>query len=106
MNTDKSSIVRWIMVTYDNIDIINDRLAIIRKGDKELKFLVVEPQNVKIQTYSTNPQNEFEDKNPDTLMIGFEVNMKAGEEKTLCVVLIPGDNIIPDEMNCRKLSDW
>ncbi len=106
MNADTSSTVRWAMLTYDNIEIISDHQAVIRKGNKELTFLVVEPQNVKIQTYSSNPQNEFEEKNPGTVMIGFELNLQANEEKTLCVVLIPGNNIYSDRFNNKKLSDW
>ena len=106
MNADTSRIVRWAMLTYDNIEIISDHRAVINQGNKKLTFLVIEPRNVKIQTYSTNPHYEFEEKNPGTLMVGFEVNLKAGEEKTLCVVLIPGDNIYTDKYNNKSLSDW
>ncbi|MFC2116409.1 heparinase II/III family protein [Bacteroidota bacterium] len=106
LNTEKSGTVRWAMLTHDNIEIIEDKLAIIRKDGKELRFFVIEPQKVKIQTYSTKPENEFEDENPGTRMIGFEVELQPEEEQTLMVVLIPGDNDLPDEINSVELSDW
>lgn len=106
INDETDANVRWAMLTHDNIEIVNDKLAIIRKDGKEIKFLVVEPENAKIQTYSTKPKLEFEDENPNTIMIGFEVNLKANEEETLKVLLVPGDNVAPEEVNHGKLEEW
>ncbi len=105
-NNESPANVRWAMLTHDNIEIVNDRLAIIKKDGKELKFMILEPENAKIQSYSTDPPNDFEDKNPNTLMIGFELDLKANEKQTLRVALIPGENTIPENFKSMKLADW
>ncbi len=105
-NNESPANVRWAMLTHDNIEIVNDRLAIIKKDGKELKFMILEPENAKIQTYSTDPPNDFEDKNPNTVMIGFELDLKANEKQTLRVALVPGKNTVPDNFKSMKLADW
>jgi len=94
------------MVTHENIKIIDNNSAVIRKGNKSLKFHVVSPKNVEIRTYSTDPPNDFEDKNTGTKMIGFEIDLKPNQQVDLVVLLVPEGTDIPTEINLDKINDW
>ncbi|MCZ6704215.1 MAG: hypothetical protein O6940_14395 [Ignavibacteria bacterium] len=106
VNVNKANILRWSMVTQENIQITGHNSAVIRKGNETLKFQVVSPINVEIRTYSTDPPNDFEDKNPGTKMIGFEVDLKPNQEVELIVLLVPEGTDVPIEINLDKINDW
>ncbi len=106
VNIDTTGKLRWSMVTHENIKIIDNNSAVIRKGNKSLKFHVVSPKNVEIRTYSTDPPNDFEDKNTGTKMIGFEIDLKPNQQVDLVVLLVPEGTDIPTEINLDKINDW
>ncbi len=88
-NTNRKSTVRWSMVTHDNIKINKNNTATIKEDGKRLTFKVISSKNITIRTWTTNPQNDFEDKNPGTERLGFEIQMSPGEKTELEVHLIP-----------------
>ena len=54
----------------------------------------------------TDPDNNFEDMNPNTRMIGFEIELKPNQREELVVALIPGRaDTIKNFMN-KPLNDW
>ena len=106
VNIDTTGKLRWSMVTHENINIIDNNSAVIRKGNKSLKFHVVSPKNVEIRTYSTDPTNDFEDKNPGTKMIGFEMDLEPNQEVELIVLLVPEGTDMPNKINLDKINDW
>jgi hypothetical protein len=108
VNTNTPSNVRWAMVTADSIDIIEPNKGIIYKDGKLLHFRILKPKNAEIKTYSTDPPNDFEDKNPGTIMIGLELNLKANESIEIEVLLVPGSKEIPndDDLDMAKLDKW
>ena len=106
VNIDTTGKLRWSMVTHENIKIIDNNSAVIRKGNKSLKFHVVSPKNVEIRTYSTDPPNDFEDKNPGTKMIGFEMDLEPNQEVELIVLLVPEGTDMPNKINLDKINDW
>jgi len=106
VNIDTSGKLRWSMVTPEDIKITDHNSAVIRKGNKSLKFQVMSPINVEVRTYSTDPPNDFEDKNPGTKMIGFEIDLKPNQKVELIVLLVPEGTDIPNEINMDKINDW
>ncbi|NQT26879.1 heparinase II/III family protein [candidate division KSB1 bacterium] len=105
-NNDATSIVRWGMVTHDSVEMVDELTAIIQKEGKSLTFQVVQPSDAKIQLYSTDPQNDFEDKNPGTVMLGFETELAPNQEKDLIVLLIPEGTNPPKQIRTTKLVEW
>ena len=106
VNVNNTNTLRWSMVTHENIKITDHNSAVIRKGNESLKFQVVSPINVEIKTYSTDPPNDFEDKNPGTKMIGFEIDLKPNQQVEMVVLLVPEGTDIPNEINLDKINDW
>ena len=59
-----------------------------------------------MKTYSTTPENDFENNNPGTVMLGFELDMKPDETKELTVLLVPEDSRMPEIDQIHPLRDW
>ena len=106
MNIDKTQTVRWNMVTHNRIQLLNSQAALIQEEGKGLRFQILQPEEAKISLASTDPKNDFEDKNPGTRMIGFEIDLKPDETKTLVVLLIPDDAPIPGQVPSQTLGNW
>jgi len=92
INISQESTLRWSMVTHDNIKIKDNKTAVIRKDGQQLIFKVISPEKINIKTWTTNPQNSFEDGNPGTKRIGFEVKLNPDEKQEIEVHLIPENN--------------
>ena len=107
-NADEQVNLRWTMVTHDNIEITGPGTALIRKDGKQLQFKIVSPPNTEIKTYTTDPQNDYESKNPGTKMIGLEVNLDADEAIEIVILLIPGgdDSESRNAKSMVKLEEW
>lgn len=108
VNSDTPSNLRWAMVIPDSIDILEPTKAIIHKNGKLLHFRIIKPKNAKIKTYSTDPPNDFEDKNLGTKMIGLELNLKPNESTEIEILLVPGSKEMPndDDLDLAKLDKW
>lgn len=87
-NNGRKSTVRWAMLTHEDIEISGTR-AVIRKDGKSLTVEVVAPRGACPRTWSTDPQTDFEDKNPGTVLLGFEAGLEAWQAGTIEVRLIP-----------------
>jgi hypothetical protein len=106
INGNQASKIKWNMLTQKNIQIVDSKKAIIRKDGKALIFRIIRPEGVSISTYSSDPDNNFEDKNPNTQMIGFETELKQNQKEVFLVALIPGEmDTIKNFMN-KPLNDW
>jgi hypothetical protein len=59
-----------------------------------------------MKTWSTAPTNDFDAPNPGTIMIGFEIKVRAKEEIAHSVLLFSGGNekFVEDKVNA--LTDW
>lgn len=88
-NNDQTSDVRWAFCTHDNIQMLSLSEALILKDGKRLRMKVNSPSNAKISLYSTTPENDFEDDNPGTVMLGFTTKLNPGEQVVLEVELHP-----------------
>jgi hypothetical protein len=106
VNNQEAAMVRWAMLSYDSIQFIDDHEAIIRKDGKALSFLILEPKEAKIQSYSTSPDLKIEENNPGTAMIGFELQLEANETISFEIALIPGGKKDHSSYTSGKLSEW
>jgi hypothetical protein len=106
INGDQTSRIKWNMLTQKNIQIMDSKKAVIRKDGKSLIFKVISPENVSINTYTTDPDNNFEDKNPKTQMIGFELELKPNQKEEMVVALVPGKVDTLKHFLNKPLNDW
>ena len=100
--------VRWVMNTPAEVAENAPGRALLAQGDKRLLFQVLEPEGAVVETWSTEPHNEWDSPNPGTRQVGFEVLVPAGAERALSVLLTPGSVLdkAPDTPPLRPLREW
>lgn len=85
---DKTTKVRWQMVTGSNVQLGN-REATLTNGGKIMKLKVQGPETLQMKTWSTAPTNNYDAQNPGTIIVGFECEIAANSREFFEVVLIP-----------------
>ncbi len=104
--SDKETTVRWTMVTPATVKLLENGIAELIQNNKKLQIKVIEPANVTLQTWSTEPVQPFDAPNPGTSLVGFEAKIPANTQTSLTVLLIPQDVVIKDEKKVPALNNW
>lgn len=104
--SDKETTVRWTMVTPAKVQIKENGTAELTQNNKTLQIKIIEPANVTLQTWSTEPVHDYDAPNPGTTLVGFEVKIPANAQVSLTVLLISQNAIIKDEKKISSLKDW
>jgi len=86
----KAANVRWGMVTPGTLQTESAQTGWLTKDGKRLKFEVVSPANLTLQTWSAAPPHDFDEPNPGVRIAGFNVPVAAGEKVRVRVILTPG----------------
>ena len=82
-----STVVRWNMLTPADFAIEDDHTFRLEKDGKTM-YLKVEATNpIVLKTWSTAPTTDFDEANPNTVLVGFESIIAAGKEYKFCVKL-------------------
>ncbi len=86
----KTATVRWAMVTHADVKVEGPGLATLSQAGKKLAFRVLEPAGAAVKIYQTDPPpSALDARNGGTRMIGFEVQVPAGQTQRLVVQLVP-----------------
>ena len=101
----KTTIVRWNMVTYSNVNLGDNEATLIDDG-KILKLKVSGPDNIVMKTWSTAPTTNYDAKNPGTIMVGFECEIAANTKESFEVLLVPEDAYDIAEFIDKSLAEW
>ena len=104
---DKAAVVRWAMVAPGKVEMLSSDRARLTEKDKTLLFDVHCPKPIQLKRYSTDPPEEWDEPNPNTYLIGFEVELKPHETIRLAVTLTPGSTDKKhDVLPLKPLSAW
>jgi hypothetical protein len=86
----KAAKVRWGMVTPAQLKPDGVSRAWLEKDGKRLRFEVLSPAGVTIQSWSAEqPPRDYDLRNPGISIVGFTVPIQAGEKLSLKVLLSP-----------------
>ena len=77
------------MMTPAEINIIDNKTAVLMQKGKKVTLRIAEPSDAVLTTWSTAPPSDFDAPNPATTMIGFEVQKAAGQIIPLTVLFVP-----------------
>lgn len=102
---DKSTRVRWNMVTLSHVELGNKEATLTDDG-KTLYLKVLGPDNIEMKTWSTAPTNNYDAENPGTIMVGFECKLPANTKETFEVLLVPGKAKESADFLNVKLEEW
>lgn len=103
---EKTSTVKWAMITPAEVRIMGDGTAELTQKGKKLQIKVLEPTNVVLKTWSTQPSHDYDAPNPGTTLVGFETTVSANSTSTLNVLLIPEGIEVNKETKIPSLNDW
>lgn len=103
-----STRVRWNMLTPATIEKKSDHEAILKQKDgTKLLLRIDSPANTQICTWSTKSTNSYDSPNKNTIFIGFEYDIQAGEKVSLQVSLIPISTINGKrKLFMEELNKW
>jgi len=101
----KPTVVRWTMMTTATPELAEKSILLTKDG-KKLLLKIESDVSVTTKTWSTTPATTYDAQNPGTTLVGFEMNLKANEKKSIQVLLITETaNEKNTEFN-KKLADW
>ena len=103
---DKAATVRWAMVTPAKVSITGNKDALLKKDGKTMRFTVVTDAKIRLQTYSTAPQADYDASNGDTRLIGFEVSLSSGQSARTVVVMSPSKAKGNAAIDLPGLLEW
>lgn len=104
---EKPAAVRWAMVAPGKADILSPTVARLSEKGKTLLFELHCPEPTHLKLYSTEPPNEWDEPNPNTYLIGFEITLKPRQAIRLAVTLTPGSvDKKRDILPLKPLSQW
>jgi hypothetical protein len=89
IESSSASSVKWAMITSADVKMVNSQTAELTLNGKKLFLKIIEPSDAKINMWSTGPVNDYDEPNPGTSKIGFEIALQAKSKTTLTVLLIP-----------------
>jgi len=104
-STAKTTTLRWTMVTPAEVKINGSGTALLTQNGKSLQIKVVEPANAVITTWPTTPNHDYDEANPGTIRVGFEVSIPANSKCSITVLLIP-EGVKENNMKLLVLKDW
>lgn len=102
----KPATVRWNMITPAKVKLTSDTTAILMQDGKKMRFEVLTDSKVKLLIESTKPRSKYDAENPDTRMIGFDVELKSDEKAAIRVVMTPGGIAKTALSEIKSLENW
>ena len=102
---DKTTHLRWQMVTYSNVD-LGDKEATLTDNGKILKLKVQGPDNLVMKTWSTDPPQSYDAENPGTIIVGFECEIPANTRESFEVIMIPETMGAQGDFLGKTLDEW
>ncbi len=95
--------IRWGMATNAKVT-LKGNAATLEQAGETVYMEVTSPKGAMLQVYDLeNPPNDYDSKNPNTRMVGFEVELPANATETLAVSISPKETSVID---LSPLADW
>ncbi len=102
----EASTIRWTMLTPAEVTITGSNTAVLSKNGKKLTLLVKAPAVLTMKTWSTEPSNSWDAKNPGTILVGFEAAFPANSKAVLKVLLLPEGVSENSGVSSKTLAEW
>lgn len=80
--------IQWRMVTPARVIIKGHQIELEQQG-KKMRMEVIAKTPVILKTWSTQPTNDYDAENPNTIAVGYEMNLPSNSSETIIVRLIP-----------------
>jgi hypothetical protein len=101
-----SKVLRWNMLTPAQVEINGKGQALLSQNGQKMVLKVLEPKNVMLKTWTTQSTKDYDAPNPNTLFVGFEMELPQNAKQNITVVLVPESNQIPGKKDIKPLNLW
>ena len=98
--------VRWGMATRAEVTLSDSHTATLTQDGRTVTLRVLSPEGARLAVYDMeNPPRDYDSRNPDTRMAGFEIEIASSTTETLAVFLESGGarGGVP---TISPLTDW
>jgi len=103
---DHETVVRWGMATHAEVTIPRADTATLKQDGRTLTLRILSPEGATFTVYDMeNPPQDYDAKNPNTRMVGFEAAIDASAAETFAVFLKAGQ-AQSDTPTIIPLTDW
>jgi hypothetical protein len=102
---DKSTTIRWTMLTSANVELGTNSIALTKEGHS-LLLKVDSPVQVTMKTWSTEPTTNYDAPNPGKTLVGFEMQLQPNQKQEIQVLLIPGSVDAKKVKFSKPLVKW
>ncbi len=100
----KETVIRWTLLTPADVKITGDNTAEFSKNGQSLTLKVDAPLPVRMKTWSTQSDKDYDAPNKGTILTGFEMTVPAGFKGALNVYLLPKKDI--QTAAVKALGEW
>ena len=104
--SENSKVLRWNMLTPAQVEINGKGQAVLSQNGRKMVLKVLEPKNVTLRTWTTLSSKDYDAPNPNTLFVGFEMELSQNAKQNITVVLVPESNQIPGKKDIKPLNLW
>lgn len=105
MATNKSTTVRWTMLTSATPVLKGNRILLSKEGHT-LLLQVNSSSKFKMKTWSAEPTTNYDAPNPGKTLVGFEMQLKPNQKQSIEVLMIPGSNSGQKINFGKELEKW
>jgi hypothetical protein len=108
LTAEKDMVLRWTLLTPADATIISDNTIELKQNGKKVYLTFNADMPIKIKTWSTDPPQDYDAKNPGTQIVGFEANVAAGKTININAVfgLTPQANFPIPALNAWPVNHY
>ncbi len=103
---DKPASIRWAMATPAQVAIKDDLNADLKLNGKTMAFQLLGDLPARLTTYSTEPKADYDEPNPNTIMIGFEVRLEPNQSIRLPILMTPPGVTQTPVIPAKSVLEW
>lgn len=86
---EKEATVKWIMVTPADAKVTGKNEIELSKDGRRMRLTVDTPRNVEMKIWANHPPHDYDEPNPGSVRVGFEVRLPANLKSEWKVTLAP-----------------
>lgn len=101
-NNAETKTMQWRMPTAATVKSISNNSLVLEQNGKKLTLQVLGSHKVNMRTWTTKSTNDYDEPNPNSIIVGFEMTLPANVKEEIQVVLVPEGTKIPKKVSSEN----
>jgi hypothetical protein len=98
-NNATAKTMQWRMPTAATVKSMDKNSLVLEQNGKILRLKVLGKHKVNMRTWTTKSRNAYDEPNPNSIMVGFEMELRANSKEEIHVALVPEGSKIPEKVS-------